>query len=472
MSHRLNRIALSAGVTVAVIAAMAAPASARATAGVQASTPVPIDVTGDIAWTWQYTPLSNAYFTYTGADKQTGTFRIDLTGEDANGNPTGDSSTYSITDNDNITSTNNQTGCTSGTTGSFSGSGSFPLTPASGTPYLYAAVTPTNPNVDVIIGVPFTETQTETFGGPSAEGCSPGSSTGTVNETAIPTCLTSTGGDDGDVGVLQGTYPKGIVSLSCSPPGTYNSGTDTGSFSVTGTLTITPSCSGATGLPAPSESCPFTVDGDQPGHPVESNSSQDTHATDPNSVCNPEAAKVARDVGQLAEAYMLLRGAPDGAGLLRHFLADSGDAVEFPQGSAPSNELAGNPSFVSLKDAVLDEIGRQLELGLRTVDLNGFLQATTPPALNSPIDLYYAFRGTQGITVSGSGTVNGDGSYSGTLTYTILDSYGFTVLDALNLPYKTGALMRYLQINCGDNLLGAHWFPDYITLTQNFSGQL
>ena len=239
MFHRHNRIALVVGIAIAVIAAMAAPASARPSAAAQASTAAGVNVTGSLSWTWQYTPLSNAYFTYTGADKQTGTFRIDLTGEDANGNPTGDSSTYSITDNDNITSTNNQTGCTSGTTGSFSGSGSFPLTPASGTPYLYAAVTPTNPNVDVIIGVPFTETQTETFGGPSAEGCSPGSSTDTVTETATPVCLTSTGGDDGDVGVLQGTYPQGTVSLSCpGTSGTYNTGNSYGSFSIKGTLTV------------------------------------------------------------------------------------------------------------------------------------------------------------------------------------------------------------------------------------------
>jgi hypothetical protein len=236
MFHRRHRIVLAAGIAIAVIAAMSSPAGARVSAAAQASTTAGVNVTGSLSWTWQYTPLSNAYFTYTGADKQTGTFRIDLTGEDANGYPTGDTSTYSITDNDSITSTNNQTGCTSGTTGSFSGSGSFPLTPGSGTPYLYAAVTPTNPNVDVIMGVPFTETQTETFGGPSAEGCSPGSSTGTVNESAEPECLTSTGGSDGDGGVLQGTYPDGTVSLSCS--GTYNSGTDTGSFSITGTLTV------------------------------------------------------------------------------------------------------------------------------------------------------------------------------------------------------------------------------------------
>ena len=51
--HRRNRIVLAAGITVAVIAAMAGPANARASAGIAASTAVPIDVTGNLIWTWQ-----------------------------------------------------------------------------------------------------------------------------------------------------------------------------------------------------------------------------------------------------------------------------------------------------------------------------------------------------------------------------------------------------------------------------------
>jgi hypothetical protein len=472
--HQLNRIVL-AGITVAVMAAaMTAPASARASASAQSSTPVPVDITGDITWTLDHHPTGSGFPNFSGDDKETGTYHIDLTNVTNGGLAVGgNSSTYSVTDNLNWTF-GGDGGCTVTDTGSFTGSGPL-LLPTAQSTWISVAFNPSMTAISATINDYYVEAATRTFTGPYS------TCTGTVAEPlgpeGQPGCLDSSGNNLGLNGSLTGTYPNATVDLGCSGTytggGTFTGGPDTGSYSVTGTLTITPACGdGAASSPAPSGSCPFTVNGDQPGHPVESNSSQDTHATDPQSVCNPEAAKVARDVGQLAEAYMLLRGAPDGAGLLRHFLADSGDPVEFPQGSAPSNELAGNPSFVSLKDAVLDEIGRQLELGLRTVDLNGFLQAMTPPTLNSPIDLYYAFRGTQGITVSGSGTVNGDGSYSGTLTYTILDSYGFTVLDALNLPFRTGALMRYLQINCGDNPLGAHWFPDYITLTQNFSGQL
>jgi hypothetical protein len=219
----------------------------------------------------------------------------------------------------------------------------------------------------------------------------------------------------------------------------------------------------------------FTVDGNHPGHtvlPDPPNSSQDTHANYPKSVCESEVAETAREVGLAVEAYMVAHGAPDGAGLLRNFLTDSGTPVNFQQGSEPSNELPDNPKFVLLKSAVLAEINSQLEQGATTVDLNGFLQARTPPPLYSPPDLADSFGGTQGMTVSGTGTVNG-GSYSGTLTYTIFDSYGFSVKDALTLPFKTGAFMRYLQVNCGDDPeFGAHWFPDSVTLTQDFSGTL
>jgi hypothetical protein len=236
--HRRNRIVLAAGIVISVIVAMAGPASARSSAAAQTSTGTGVNVTGSLSWTWTDAPISTSSDTVTGDDTQTGTFSIDLTGEDTNGYPTADNSTYSVTDNYNITSTDNQTGCASNTTGSSSASGSFPLTPTSGSPYLYAAVIPTNSYVDVIIGVPFSESQTTTWTGPTGPpgDCYNGTSTDTVSETATPACLTSTGGDDGDTGVLQGTYPNGTVTLGCS--GTYNTGSDTGSFSITGTLTV------------------------------------------------------------------------------------------------------------------------------------------------------------------------------------------------------------------------------------------
>ena len=60
-------------------------------------------------------------------------------------------------------------------------------------------------------------------------------------------------------------------------------------------------------------------------------------------------------------------------------------------------------------------------------------------------DLYWSFRGTQGLTVTGSGSRK-SGRYVGTLTYVIRDSYGFPVDDTLD---GFGPPMRYLQTVCG-----------------------
>jgi hypothetical protein len=82
-------------------------------------------------------------------------------------------------------------------------------------------------------------------------------------------------------------------------------------------------------------------------------------------------------------------------------------------------------------------------------------------------DLYWGFRGTQGLTVTGSGHRQ-NGRYVGTLTYVIRDSYGFPARDTLA---GFGPPMRYLQTACGapQHPGGARWFPDTITLTMSFS---
>jgi hypothetical protein len=82
-------------------------------------------------------------------------------------------------------------------------------------------------------------------------------------------------------------------------------------------------------------------------------------------------------------------------------------------------------------------------------------------------DLYWGFRGTQGLTVTGSGGRK-NGRYSGSLTYVIRDSYGFPASDTLN---GFGPPMRYLQTVCGapQHAGGARWFPDTITVTVPFS---
>ncbi len=189
-----NRIVIAAGIIVAMSAAMAAPAGARASAGGQASTPVPVDVTGDMAWTYSLTPIAGTGTTITGADKQTGTFHIGLTNVAypwavAGGN----SSTYSMTDNTDISVTDNQTGCNSTTTGSTSRSGSLPYNndnyPASLNPSVTIGFNPSLTIATLLIFVPYTETQTITSTGPSP--CFNGTSTNTETALATPNCPTA-----------------------------------------------------------------------------------------------------------------------------------------------------------------------------------------------------------------------------------------------------------------------------------------
>jgi hypothetical protein len=82
-------------------------------------------------------------------------------------------------------------------------------------------------------------------------------------------------------------------------------------------------------------------------------------------------------------------------------------------------------------------------------------------------DLYWGFRGTQGLTVTGTGN-RSNGRFTGSLTYIIRDSYGFPANDTLG---GFGAPMRYLQTVCGapQHANGARWFPDTITLTVPFN---
>lgn len=82
-------------------------------------------------------------------------------------------------------------------------------------------------------------------------------------------------------------------------------------------------------------------------------------------------------------------------------------------------------------------------------------------------DLYWGFRGTQGLTVTGSGHRE-ERRYAGTISYVIRDSYGFSASDTLD---GFGPPMRYLQTACGapQHAGGARWFPDTITVTVPFS---
>ena len=116
---------------------------------------------------------------------------------------------------------------------------------------------------------------------------------------------------------------------------------------------------------------------------------------------------------------------------------------------------------------VQGEIAVQLKDGATRVRLSPG-QLPTVLFASKASDLYWGFRGTQGLAVSGSGSRSGNGRYVGTLTYVIRDSYGFPADDTLD---GFGPPMRYLQTVCGapQHRGGARWFPDTITVRVPFS---
>jgi hypothetical protein len=206
----------------------------------------------------------------------------------------------------------------------------------------------------------------------------------------------------------------------------------------------------------------FTVSGDRPVVP---NGSQDTHAATPDAVC--DNAELAKDVaiGQEITRAFTLAGFTASADLMKHFLAGQGTQVEYRPGSSVSEQAVASSAFRAMNEHVQAVIWEQLKAGQTQVRLSaGQLPAVAFESTAS--DLYWSFRGTQGLTVTGSGTRAG-GRYAGTLTYVIRDSYGFPAGDTLG---GFGPPMRYLQTECGapQHAGGAHWFPDTITVTVPF----
>jgi hypothetical protein len=206
----------------------------------------------------------------------------------------------------------------------------------------------------------------------------------------------------------------------------------------------------------------FTVRGVRPVPP---NGSQDTSAQAAGAACDTAQLTADQRLGGEIAGGFSVTGLPASAGLLRHFLAGSGTGVNYPAGSAVSVLARASAAFLAVNAAVQTAVTRQLEAGVTQVRLAA-AQLPTVDFGRAGGDLYWGFRGTQGLTVTGSGH-RGNGGYAGTLSYVIRDSYGFPEGDTLG---GFGAPMRYLQTVCGapGHAGGAHWFPDTITVTVPF----
>ena len=207
----------------------------------------------------------------------------------------------------------------------------------------------------------------------------------------------------------------------------------------------------------------FTVAG---VHPVLPNGSQDTQAQAAGAACSSSQLSADQALGRQIVSGFAVANFPVAAELLKHFLAGSGKAVNYPAGSQIAKLALASAEFTAVRNQVTAAIMRQLAAGKSAVRLSP-RQLPLPTFNSTSSDLYWGFRGTQGLTVTGSGTRK-NGRFVGTLSYVIRDSYGFPVDDTLG---GFGPPMRYLQTVCGapQHAGGAHWFPDSITVTVPFN---
>jgi hypothetical protein len=207
----------------------------------------------------------------------------------------------------------------------------------------------------------------------------------------------------------------------------------------------------------------FTVAG---VHPVLPSGSQDTHAQTPQVSCDSATFAADKALGARVAREFALADLPASADLLTHFLTGKGTPVDYRAGSRISQKALASGAFRAVDNEVQEAILGQLKAGRTRVRLSA-AQLPTVAFESAANDLYWGFRGTQGLTVTGSGQRE-NGRYTGTLSYVIRDSYGFPASDTLG---GFGPPMRYLQTACGapPHAGGAHWFPDTITLAVPFN---
>jgi hypothetical protein len=219
----------------------------------------------------------------------------------------------------------------------------------------------------------------------------------------------------------------------------------------------------ATAVPSAHAPFAFSVTGVRPVLP---DGSQDTHAQTPEAACDSATFTADKALGvKVADGFALARF-PASARLLRHFLHGKGTQVDYRAGSPISRKALASRAFRAVNNEVQEAVLSQLKTGRTRLRLSA---AKLPGVAfeSKSSDLYWGFRGTQGLTVTGNGNRE-NGRYVGTLSYVIHDSYGFPARDTLD---GFGPPMRYLQTVCGapQRRGGAHWFPDTITVTVPFN---
>ncbi len=260
----------------------------------------------------------------------------------------------------------------------------------------------------------------------------------------------------------RGPWTRHVISAALLGPVAALAGCSASSTAGSG-RPATPTAAAATPTATtatPRAAAGIAVSGD---HPVLPGGSQDTNAQAAGASCDQKTFTADQGIGAQVATGFAAASFPVSAALLTHFLRGTGTAVDYRAGSAISQQARASAAFRAVDDQVQAEIGSQLKAGRTRIRLSA---GQLPLVTFASGDLYWGFRGTQGLIVTGS-IHRGHGRYTGTLSYVIRDSYGFPADDTLA---GFGPPMRYLQTVCGapQHPGGAHWFPDTITVTVAF----
>jgi hypothetical protein len=179
-------------------------------------------------------------------------------------------------------------------------------------------------------------------------------------------------------------------------------------------------------------------------------------------------------------AFFKADHAPDAANLLAHWWGGSGQPVNYGATSVLATKAAQFPAFQAMNSKVQQLIREELAGGTTSITVpasQGYSPTNQRPLVLMNFDdvvnfpaLYWAFRATQGIKVTGTIKDQG-GKYTGQLTYVISDTYGFRNNDSSRLTGPFTRAMNYLQTNCGHPkyAAGPLWFSDSVTVPVKFS---
>lgn len=200
--------------------------------------------------------------------------------------------------------------------------------------------------------------------------------------------------------------------------------------------------------------------------------------TPPNTSCSRIRKLKALVEAKLAEHSVF---PSDAANLFQHWLDGTGTEMSLGQNSAVARALRTYPGFVDMNNKIQAYAAHGFDQGQTAVTLPSPVSPFLPPTDSSPLTLlnfsnesrypalYWAFSGTQGLGVSGTVTEN-NGRYTGKLSYTIYDTYGFRANDANSLMATVAADMSYLQTHCGwPKYPAPRWFSDSLTVTVPFN---